>query len=78
MALSKSAKDLFTQQALKVPKLVQVDKMLYKWFTAVHSKGKHITRLKIIERAHYFYDVMKVTDQCTFSDGSNSKLPVRT
>jgi hypothetical protein len=54
-----------------------MDKMLYKWFTAVHSKGKHITRLKIIERAHSFY-VMKVTDQCTFSDGSNSKLPVRT
>lgn len=71
-------KDLFNQHTLKVPKLVQVDKMLYKWFTVVHSKGKHITKLKIIEGAHSFYDVMKVTDQSTFSDGSNSKLPVRT
>jgi hypothetical protein len=71
-------KDLFNQQTLKAPKLVQVNKMLYKWFTAVHSKGKNITWLKIIERVHSFYDVMKLTDQCTFSDGSNGKLPVGT
>jgi hypothetical protein len=44
-------KDVFTRQTLKEPKLVQLGKM-YKWFTAVHSKGKPMTR-PIIEKAAF-------------------------
>jgi hypothetical protein len=43
-----------------------LDKVLCKWFTAQHSKGKAITRPMIIEEAEFFYDEMKITDKCTF------------
>ena len=32
----------------------------------------------IIENAKSFYDNMKITDKCTFSEGRNKELPVRT
>jgi len=31
----------------------------------------------ITEKYKYFYDEVKITDKCTFSEGSNKKLPVR-
>jgi len=32
--------DFFVHQTFKEPKLAQLDKVLFKWFGAVHSKGK--------------------------------------
>ena len=33
------------------------------------SAGKSVTGCTIFEKAKYFYDEMKITDQCTFSEG---------
>jgi len=55
MASSESKKDLFKQQRLKEPKLVQLDKVLYTWFTAMHSKGKPVTGLMIIAKAVFLW-----------------------
>jgi hypothetical protein len=71
-------KDFFKWQTLKGPKLVQLDKVLYKWFTALRSEGKPMTGLVIIEKPKYFSDEIKISDKRTFSDGSNKKLHVRT
>jgi hypothetical protein len=38
MVLSESVKGLFKQHIIKKPKLVQLDKVLCKWFTAMHSE----------------------------------------
>jgi hypothetical protein len=43
MASSESVEDLFKQQIQKEPKLAQVDKVLYKWFITMCSKGKPVT-----------------------------------
>jgi hypothetical protein len=43
MASSGSVKGLFKQQISKEPKLAQLGKMLYKWFTAMHSEGNPMT-----------------------------------
>jgi hypothetical protein len=51
---------------------VQSDKVLYEWFTAMHSKGKPVTGPMIIEKAKSLCDEMKITDKCTFSDGNNN------
>jgi len=52
---------------LQGPKLAQVDKTLYKSFTAPHSKQKPMAEPTIIEEDKYFYDEMKITDKCIFS-----------
>jgi len=39
---------------LKEPTLAQLDKLLYEWFTAVHSEGKPVTGPMIIEKADHF------------------------
>jgi len=49
------------------PKLAQVDKVVYKWFTAMCSEGKPMTGPMIIEKANVFYDQIKITDKCMFS-----------
>jgi len=54
-ASSESKKDLFKQERLKEPKLVQLDKVLYKWFTAMHSKGKPVTGYTIIAKAVFLW-----------------------
>jgi hypothetical protein len=64
--LSESVKGLCKQQALKEPKLAQLDKVLYQWFTVVCSKGKPMTEPMIIEKAKSFYDEMKITDRSMF------------
>jgi hypothetical protein len=46
-------------------------KVLYRWFTAVPSKGKAVTGPMVIERVESFYDEMKITG--TVSEGSNNK-----
>jgi hypothetical protein len=59
---------------------VQLDKVLCKWFTAMHSEWKLMTGHMVIEKAMYFCDYVKITDKCTctFCEGSNKKLPVCT
>jgi hypothetical protein len=32
----------------------------------------------IMEKAKSFYDELEIADKCTFSEGNNKKLPVRT
>jgi hypothetical protein len=55
------------KHTLKKPELVQLDKVLHKWFTAVCSKGKHMIGPMIIEEAKYFCNAINVPDKCTFS-----------
>jgi hypothetical protein len=43
MASSESIKGLIKQQTSKQPKLVQLDKMSYKWLTEMHPDGKFVT-----------------------------------
>ena len=43
MASDESVKGPFKQYTLKQHKLAQLDKVLYEWFTAVHSKGEPMT-----------------------------------
>jgi hypothetical protein len=38
MASGEIVKDIFKGQILKDPKLPQLDRGFYKWFTAMHSK----------------------------------------
>jgi hypothetical protein len=42
VALVESVKGLFKEQVLKYPKLAQLDKALFKWFTAIRSKGRPV------------------------------------
>jgi hypothetical protein len=56
MASSESVKDLFTRQTWKEPKLMQLDKALYKWFTAMCLEGKPMTGPVIIEKAKLSYN----------------------
>jgi hypothetical protein len=63
---------------LKELKLAQLDIVLCKWFTAMHSEGKPMTGPMIIEKAKSFYSEIKITDKCTFAESSNKKLLVRT
>jgi len=58
---------LLNHQTLKGPQLAQLDKVLYNWFTAMHSIGKPLTGPMIIEKAKIVYDEMRA--KCTFSDG---------
>ena len=37
-------------------KLVQLDKVLYKWFPALYSKGNLVTGLMIIDKAMSLFD----------------------
>jgi hypothetical protein len=78
MASRESLKDIFKRQTLKEPKLAQMYKVLRKWFTAIYSRERPVTGRVVIEKVKSFYDEVKVTDKCTFSEGSNKKLPVRT
>jgi hypothetical protein len=61
-------KNLSKQQTLQKPKLVQLDKVLYKRSTVIHSEGKLMTGPMVIEKARCFYDEIKMTDKCTFAD----------
>jgi hypothetical protein len=74
VASSKRVKDLPKQQILIEPKLAQLEKVLYKWFTTVSSEVKHVSGPMIIEKAESFYVEMEMTDKCTFSEDSNKKL----
>jgi hypothetical protein len=53
MPPSESVQDLVKQQTLREPKLAQLDKVLYKLFTAVSTKGKPVME-PTIEKAMFF------------------------
>jgi hypothetical protein len=44
----------------------------------MHSEGKPMTGPMITEKVKSFYDEIKISNKCTFSEGSNKKLPLRT
>ena len=50
-------KYLLQQQAVKQPKLPQMDKALYQWYTAMHSEGKSVTWTTIIGKADCLFMV---------------------
>jgi len=75
LASSESVNDFFKQHTLKELELAQFNKRV--WFTAMHSKGKSMTGPVIIEKAKYLCDEMKISDSCTFSQGSNEKFPCK-
>jgi len=54
MASSESVKDDLKCQALKVPKLAQLDKEMYMCFTSVHSEGNPMTGPLIIDKPKSF------------------------
>ena len=62
MASSESMKGPFKQQALKQSKLAQLEKVLYKWFTAMHSKGKPVTVPMLIEKANWQLSLLQGLD----------------
>jgi hypothetical protein len=69
MALSVNVMGLFRWLALKQPKLAQMDKLLYKWYRAMHSEQKPVTGPVIIKKAKSCYDAVKTADKCTFCEG---------
>jgi len=44
----------------------------------VRSEGKPMVGPVIIGKSKPFYDEMKIADRCTFSEGGDKKLHVRT
>jgi len=53
VALSESVKSLIKQQILKEPEFAQLDRVLCKWFTAVHSEGNPMTGPMMAENANF-------------------------
>jgi hypothetical protein len=45
-----------------------------KWFIALCCEGKPVTGHMIIETAKSFYDEVKITDKCTFSESRLKNL----
>lgn len=43
----------------------------------MHCIGKPMTGHVVIEKAKYFCDAMKITEECTFSEGSNKNQPCK-
>jgi hypothetical protein len=61
MASNESVKGIFKWQTLKQPKLVQLDKVSYRGFTAMSFEWKLVTDGMIIKKDKSFYDEMEVT-----------------
>jgi len=55
MASKESAKGLLMWQTLKRSNLPQLDRVLYKWFTAMSSEGKPVNGLMAAEKVKSFY-----------------------
>ena len=70
-------KDPLNSQTLKQPKLAQLDKVFHKLFTAMHSQGKPVTGLMIIEKAKF---IMMKWKELTSAHSlrAEKKIPVRT
>ena len=64
---------------LKELKLLQLDKVLYGGGLSYYiPEGKPVTVPMTIEKAKFFYNEMKITVKCRFSEVSNIKLLLRT
>jgi hypothetical protein len=50
------------------PKLLQQDKVLWKWLTAMCSGDKPMSGHKVTEKPKSFYDKLKITHKNTFRD----------
>jgi len=50
--------------------------MLCKWFTAMHSKAKPVTRPMVVEKAKSSYDGINITAKSTMSEGWLQKLGI--
>ena len=48
---------------------LQLDKVLCKWFIALHSNVKPVTGPSITEKTKPVCNEMKITDKCTLSEG---------
>jgi len=74
MASNKIVNDL-KWQTLKKPELVQMDKVLYRRFTSMRSKGTAVTGPIMFEKTQNFYDKItsKITDKWTFFESSKKK-----
>jgi hypothetical protein len=55
---------IFSSDTLKEPRLVQFDKVLFKWFTSVQENLW--LGIWYLENLMYFYDEIKITYWCTF------------
>ncbi|GBO21549.1 Jerky [Araneus ventricosus] len=67
---SVTTEKLASRQTLKKPKLEQLDSVLFKWFSAVRSKGKPVTGPMIVEKAKKFGQDLGVAEsECNYSDG---------
>ncbi|XP_066439178.1 large ribosomal subunit protein uL23m isoform X1 [Eleutherodactylus coqui] len=69
VASSETMRGLMKRHTLKQPKLAQLDKIVYKWFSEMRSQGISVTGPMIIEKAKAFYAEMEITEKCIFSDG---------
>ncbi|XP_075693735.1 large ribosomal subunit protein uL23m isoform X1 [Rhinoderma darwinii] len=69
VASSETMKGLMKRQTLKQPKLAQLDKVVYRWFTEIRSRGITVTGPMIIGKAKAFYAEMEMTEKCIFSEG---------
>jgi hypothetical protein len=64
---SETSKSIEKRRSLHKPKM-ELDKVLYEWFTMQRSEGISITGPLLIEKAKYFYAEMNLTDKCNFSE----------
>jgi hypothetical protein len=60
---------LLKEQRFKHCKLLQLDKVLYRSFSAMRLKGKPMIRPMIIDKAKSFHDKVKMTDRQTLCEG---------
>jgi hypothetical protein len=72
MASSESVKD-----SSKSLNLCNWTRCYIKLFAAMHSEGNPMTGPLIIENTKSFYHEMKFTGKCTYPEGSNKTLLVR-
>jgi hypothetical protein len=52
---SETSKTIEKRRSLHKPKMEQLDKVLYEWFTMQRSEGISITGLLLIKKTKYFY-----------------------
>lgn len=69
MLNSESEKGFENRKTLHTAKLHDLDSALYKWFSLKRSEGAAISGPMLIEKGKDFYEKMKLTEPCTFSEG---------
>nr|XP_014431724.1 jerky protein homolog [Pelodiscus sinensis] len=76
-ASCESNKAVEQRRTLHMPKLEQLDSVLYEWFSLKRSEGATISGPMLIEKAKDFYKQMQLTEPCAFSDGWLSCFKLR-